>query len=52
MTRINSLYEAQTSPVVCACKTAILGAELQVCVGPRPHLWFFAFKPAPLAPEL
>ena len=35
-----------------ACKTATLGPELQVCIGPRPHLWFFAFKTATLAPEL
>ena len=21
-------------------------------MGPLPHQWFFAFKPAPLAPEL
>ena len=22
------------------CKTATLGPDLQVCMGPRPHLWF------------
>ena len=74
MTRINSLFGSQTSPVVLymqnngisiritslyryqpsfgvfACKTATLGAELQVSVGPRPHLWFFAFETATLVP--
>ena len=34
------------------CKTATLGPELQVSMGPRPHLWFFAFKTVTLAPEL
>ena len=29
-----------------------LGPELQVSMGPRPHLWFFAFKTASLEPEL
>ena len=33
-------------------QTATLGPELQVCIGPRPHLWFFAIKTATLAPEL
>ena len=28
----------------CACKTVTLGAELQVSVGPRHHLWFFQAK--------
>ena len=76
MTRINSLYGSQTSPVVVcmqnneinirnaslyeyqpssvlfACKTATLWPELQVSIGPTPHLWFFAFKTATLSPEL
>ena len=26
------------------CKTATLGTELQVSVGPRPHLWLFHAK--------
>ena len=34
------------------CKTAHLGQELQVSMGPRPHLWLFAFKTATLASEL
>ena len=33
-------------------KTATLGTELQASMGPRPHLWFSAFKTAALAPEL
>ena len=28
----------------CACKTAPFGQELQVSVGPRPHLWFLHAK--------
>ena len=28
----------------CACKTATLGPELQVSVGPRHHLWLFHAK--------
>ena len=28
----------------CACKTATLGPELQVSVGPRSHLWFINTK--------
>ena len=38
--------------VVFACKTASLGPELQVSMGPRPHLWFIVFKTATLAAEL
>ena len=40
--RINSLYWSQPSFVVFACKTATLGPEKQVSMGPRPHLIFFA----------
>ena len=50
--RITSLYGTQPSSVVFACKTATLGPELQVSIGPRPHLWFFTFKTAASAPEL
>ena len=39
-------------PVVFAGKTATFGAELQVCMGPRPHLSFCAYKSAWLAAEL
>ena len=40
--------------IICgfACKTATLGPELQVSMGPRCHRWFFSFKTAPLTPEL
>ena len=38
--RITSLYESQPSSVVFGCKTATLAPDLQVCMGPRPHLWF------------
>ena len=33
-------------------KTATLGPELQVSMGPRPLLWFLAIKTATLAAEL
>ena len=42
--RIASLYGSLPSSVVFACKTATFGSELQVSIGPRPHLWFFACK--------
>ena len=35
-----------------ACKSATSGPEIQVSMGPRPHLWFFVFETAPLASEL
>ena len=41
--RITSLHWSQPSFVVFECKTATLGPELQVSMGPRPHLWFCAF---------
>ena len=40
-TRITSLYVPQPSFVAFACKTATLGPELHVSMGPRPHLCFF-----------
>ena len=42
--RISSLYWTQPSFVVFACKTATLGQELQVSIGPRPHQWFFSIQ--------
>ena len=51
--RITSLYGFQPSFVFFfAFKSATLGLELQVSMGPRPHLWFFANKTATLPPEL
>ena len=51
-TRIASLYGSQPPSVVFACKTATLGSEFQVSIGPRPHLSFCACKTtAWLAPE-
>ena len=46
------LYGSQPSSVAFACKTATLEQELQVSMGPIPHLWYFAFKTATLAPKL
>ena len=39
ISRITSFYGFQPSPVVLYMKTATLGPDLQVCMGPRPHLW-------------
>ena len=50
-TRITSLCGSKTPPVVFECKTATFGPELQVCVGPRPHLWVWAHITACLAQE-
>ena len=43
-TRMNCLYASQPLSVVFANKTAPLGLELQVSVGPRPHLRFLLAK--------
>ena len=43
-TRNTSLYGSQPFSVAFAWKTATFGAELQVCMGPRPHLWFLHAK--------
>ena len=51
-TRITSLYIYQPSFVAFICKTAPFGSELQVSMGPCPHLWFVACKTATLGPEL
>ena len=50
--RLISLYGSQHSFVAFVCKTVTLGPELQVSMGPRPHLRYFSFKTAILAPEL
>ena len=42
--RNTSLYGSQPSFVVFACKTATSGPELQVSMGPRPHLCFFGIQ--------
>ena len=52
MTRLTSLYVAQTSSVVFACKPATFGPKLHVSMGPRTHLWFSACKTPCLASEL
>ena len=51
-TRTTCLYGFQPFSVVFAFKTAPFGAELQVCMGPRPHLSFCPCKSAWLAPEI
>ena len=51
-TRNTSLYGFQPSSVVFACETVSIGPELQVSMGPRPHLLFCACTTARLAAEL
>ena len=43
-TRIKSLFCSSPHLWFCACKTATLGLELQVSVGPTLHLWFLHAK--------
>ena len=50
-TRISCLYGSQTSSVVFEYQTASFGPELQVSMGPRPHLPLCAIKTAWFAPE-
>ena len=52
ITRITSLCEYKTPPVVFECKTATFGTELQVSMGSSPHLWFCALKTATLELKL
>ena len=42
--RITSVYGSQPSSVDFACKTATFGPELQVSMGPNPHLCFLHAK--------
>ena len=42
--RITSLYRSQPTFVAFTCKTATFGSELQVSMGPSPHLWFLQSK--------
>ena len=50
-TRITSFYGFQPSSVVLYVKKANVGADLQVCMGPKRHLWFSALITACLAQE-
>ena len=50
-TRITSLNGSQPSSVVFACKTASLGPELKVSMGPRLRLLICECKTACLDPE-
>ena len=49
---ITRLYGSQHSSVVFGSKITTFGQELQVSKGPRPHLWFCAFKTPRFEPEL
>ena len=51
-TGITSLYGSQHSSAVFALKTTTFVPELQVSMGPRPHMSFCACKTARFAPEL
>ena len=46
--RITSLHGSQPSRVVFECKTVTLGPDLQVCMGPIPHLCFLDAKQSDL----
>ena len=46
------VYLSLPSSVVLCIQITTVGPELQVSMGPSPHLWFFAFKTATLGPEL
>ena len=50
--RITSLHWSQPTYVVFACKTATLASELQVSIGPSPHLCFCTFTTATFWREL
>ena len=51
MTRINSLYRSQTSPVVWCIQKVWLAPELLVSMGPGPHLSYCVCKTTWLASE-
>ena len=51
-TGITSLYGSQRSSAVFSWKTTTFWPELQVSMGPRPHLSFCAIKTAGFALEL
>ena len=44
MTRINSLYWSQTSPMFFCIQNGTFAPELQVSMGPSPHLMFLHWK--------
>ena len=46
------MQNSQPSFVAFECKTATLEPELQVSMGPSPHLFLLLFKTETLAPEL
>ena len=50
--RIICLYRSQPWSVVFEGKTATFGPDIQVCMGPRPHLSLCARKTSWVAPEL
>ena len=51
-TSMTSLYRFQHSSVFFSSyKTATLGPDLQVCMGPRQHLWLWSHITASLAQE-
>ena len=50
--RITSLHGSHPLSLVFSCKTSIFGPELQVSMGPRPHLSFCACKTVGLTSEL
>ena len=49
--RITSVYGSQPSSVDFVCKTVTFGPQLQVSIGPSPHLWFLHVKQRLLDPN-
>ena len=52
MTRINSLYGSQTSPVVLCMQNSVISTRITSLYGSQPSSAVFAFKTADLGPEL
>ena len=49
--RMTSLYGFQLSSAVLCMQNSDFGPAIQVCMGPRPHLWFWALITSCLAQE-
>ena len=52
MTRINSLYGTQTSPVVLCMQNSMISTRITSLNGSHPSSVVFAFKTATLGPDL
>ena len=52
MTRINSLYETQTSPVVLCIQSTVINIRITSLYVPKPFFVVIACKTTTLGPEL